>query len=162
MGAVGPVGVVVVAPVLDDHPGFQERVEAPRVEQLVAQSAVEGFDPGVLPRRAGVDEQRSGAVESTPVVDRMGDELRTVFEAHVAWRAELKCQVVRDVDDAVGVDAAIDFDGQRFAGELVDDVEHFQGAEVSLAFGNLDVAKRSETEGQPEAWTSLGQFHVRR
>ena len=47
MGAVGPVGVVVVSPVLDDDPGFQERVEAPRVEQLVAQSAVEGFDPSV-------------------------------------------------------------------------------------------------------------------
>ena len=41
MGAVGSVGVVVVPPVLDDHAGFEQAVEAPRVEQFVAQAAVE-------------------------------------------------------------------------------------------------------------------------
>ena len=112
MGAVGPVGVVVVAPVLDDDPGFQERVEAPRVEQLVAQSAVEGFDPSVLPWRTSVYEQRCGAVESAPVVDGMCDELRTVVEAHVGRRSALPGEPIQDGDDAVGVDAATNFDGQ--------------------------------------------------
>jgi len=32
MGGVGSVGVVVAAPVFDDHAGFPQRVEAPRVE----------------------------------------------------------------------------------------------------------------------------------
>ena len=49
MGGVGPVGVVVVSPVLDDHARFEKAVEAPRVEQLVAEPAVERLDPGVLP-----------------------------------------------------------------------------------------------------------------
>ena len=31
MGGVGSVGVVVAAPAFEDHAGFQERVEAPRV-----------------------------------------------------------------------------------------------------------------------------------
>lgn len=31
----GPVGVVIAAPVFDDHPGFAQRVEAPRVEQFI-------------------------------------------------------------------------------------------------------------------------------
>lgn len=57
MGGVGSVGVIVAAPVFDDHPGFQQRVEAPEVEQFVTQAAVERFDPGVLPRRARIDEK---------------------------------------------------------------------------------------------------------
>jgi hypothetical protein len=50
VSGVGTVDVVVEAPVLDDHSGFEERVELPAVEQLVASAAVEGLDPGVLPR----------------------------------------------------------------------------------------------------------------
>ena len=49
VGGVGPVLVVVDAPVLDDHAGFEEAVELSAVEQLVAEAAVEGLDPGVLP-----------------------------------------------------------------------------------------------------------------
>lgn len=47
------VGVVVDPPVFDDDAGFAQGVEAPGVEQLIAQAAVERFDPGVLPRVAG-------------------------------------------------------------------------------------------------------------
>lgn len=57
MGGVGSVGVVVAAPVFDDHAGFAQRVEEPRVEQFVTESAVERLDPGVLPWRAGIDEK---------------------------------------------------------------------------------------------------------
>ena len=36
VGAVGSVVVVVDSPVLDEHSGFEEAVELPAVEQLVA------------------------------------------------------------------------------------------------------------------------------
>ena len=49
VGAVGSVLVVVDAPVVDEHLGFEEGVELAAVEELVAQPAVEGLDPGVLP-----------------------------------------------------------------------------------------------------------------
>jgi hypothetical protein len=49
VGAVGSVLVVVDAPVLDEYLGFAEAVEGPAVEELVAEPAVERFDPGVLP-----------------------------------------------------------------------------------------------------------------
>jgi hypothetical protein len=48
------------------------------VEELVAQAAVERLDPGVLPRRSGVDEHRAGAVEAAPVGDSARDELGSV------------------------------------------------------------------------------------
>ena len=50
VGAVGSVLVVVDPPVFDEHLGFEEAVEVPAVEELVAEPAVERLDPGVLPR----------------------------------------------------------------------------------------------------------------
>ena len=47
--AVRSVGVVVDAPVLDEDLSFEQVVEVPAVEELVAEPAVEAFDPGVLP-----------------------------------------------------------------------------------------------------------------
>ena len=49
VGGVGTVDVVVDAPVLDEDLGFEQVVEVPAVEELVAEPAVEAFDPGVLP-----------------------------------------------------------------------------------------------------------------
>jgi len=50
VGAVGSVVVVVDAPVLDEDLGFEQVVELPAVEELLAEPAVERLDPGVLPR----------------------------------------------------------------------------------------------------------------
>ena len=49
VGGMGSVDVVVDPPVLDDDSGFEEAVELPQVLQFVAETAVEGLDPGVLP-----------------------------------------------------------------------------------------------------------------
>ena len=55
VGGVGPVGVVVAAPVVDDHPGFQQRVEAPRVELIalseLADDLVRRMPLALLPAR---------------------------------------------------------------------------------------------------------------
>ena len=51
VGRVRTVHVVVDAPVLDDHLGLEQAVEAPAVEQFVTKAAVERLDPGVLPVR---------------------------------------------------------------------------------------------------------------
>ena len=53
MGGVGPIGVVVTTPVLDDHPGLQQGVEPPRVEQFITKPAVERLDESVLPLLTG-------------------------------------------------------------------------------------------------------------
>src|SRR3974390_2368688 len=82
VGRVWSVDVVVDAPVLDEYLGLEQGVEAPGVEQFVTQTAVEGFDPGVLPGRARVDEERADAVEAAPVGDGVRDELGTIVEAH--------------------------------------------------------------------------------
>ncbi len=88
--------------------------------------AVEALDPGVLPRDAGVDEDRVGAVEPAPVGDGVGDELGPVVEADVGRGAPLGRQALEAGDDPVGVDGALDVDGQALAGELVDDVQQLE------------------------------------
>ena len=77
--AVGALLVVVDAPVLGEDLALVEVVE----ELLVAHPSVEGLDPGVLPRRPRLDEDRRGAIESALVGDGEGNELGTVVEAHV-------------------------------------------------------------------------------
>jgi hypothetical protein len=48
--AVGPVAVVVDPPVLGEHLGLEEGIELLSVQVFVAETAVERFNPGVLPR----------------------------------------------------------------------------------------------------------------
>jgi hypothetical protein len=48
-GAVGSVGVVLDAPVGDEDLGVEQGVELFDGEQLVADPAAVGLDPGVLP-----------------------------------------------------------------------------------------------------------------
>ena len=126
VGAVGSVLVVVDAPVLDEHLGFEEVVEPPAVEELVAEPAVERLDPGVLPWGAGVDEDRADPVEAAPVGHGVGDELGTVVEPDEGWCASGEHQPVEGGDDTVGVDGAVHDDGRALAGVLVDDVQQLQ------------------------------------
>src|SRR5690606_24144951 len=95
-----------------------------------AQAAVERFDPGVLPRGAGVDEDRADIVESAPVRHGVGDELGSVVEADEGGVAALESEAVEGGDDAVGVDGTVNDDGGALPGVLVDDVEQLEGAAV--------------------------------
>src|SRR5271168_4668668 len=47
---VWTVHVVVDSPVLDEHLGLEQGIEAVAVEELVTEATVERLDPGVLPR----------------------------------------------------------------------------------------------------------------
>ena len=58
---MGPVVVVVVAPVLEDDAGFGEVGEVLDVEAFVSEAAVERLGPAVLPGRSGLDVGGVGA-----------------------------------------------------------------------------------------------------
>ena len=81
--AVGPVGVVLDSPVLGQDLGLEQRVELFGDEELVAESAVEGFSERVLPRRAGIDERGLDAGEPAPVPHRVRGELGAVVHPDV-------------------------------------------------------------------------------
>ena len=61
----------------------------------------------------------------------MRDELRPVVHAQVVRCASLLHQFVESTNDVVGGDRTCHVDREALAGELVDDVEHLDGAQVA-------------------------------
>ena len=103
--------------------GLEQRIELPAVEQLVSELAVERLDPGVLPWRAGIYEDRVDAVEPAPVSNRSGDELAAVVESVKRRRSVDRGRTVQHVDDVIGIDGSCHLDGETLPGVLVDDVQ---------------------------------------
>jgi hypothetical protein len=86
-GRVRPHRIVVAAPALDQDLGLPERVEDLDAEQLVPELAIEAFHVAVLPKAALLDVSRLGANGGDPVLDRRGNELRTLVRADVLMRS---------------------------------------------------------------------------
>ena len=97
-----------------------------RFKRFVAEATVERFDPRVLPRRAGVDEDGVDGSEPAPVSDGMRNEFRAVVEPDVPRHATLERESIQDGDHRVGVDPALDEDHGTLPGEFVDDVQQLQ------------------------------------
>ena len=83
--------VVVSSPSLDQHFRLLQRVKDFRVEQLVSEPAVEGLVVAILPRNAGLDEQRLHPDAPEPLPDGPGRELRAVVRPDV-----IGCPPVRE------------------------------------------------------------------
>ena len=58
---MGPYGVVVLSPLLDDDFGLLEAVEDFSIEQLIPELSVEALVVTVFPGAAGFDEQSLAA-----------------------------------------------------------------------------------------------------
>jgi len=102
--------VVVRPPLLNQHLGFEERVEYLHVEQLVPQLAVEALDIAVLPRAARLDKGRLGTHAADPALHGHRHELRPVVRADEARRAAGDEQVSKDVNHVSRAQLATDPD----------------------------------------------------
>lgn len=71
------LGVVVLAPALDDDPRLGQAVEDLAVEELVPELRVKAFAVTVLPWTARLDVGCPGADCGNPFPHRRGHELRT-------------------------------------------------------------------------------------
>ena len=121
---MGAALVVVLAPIVDEHPGFGDARELLAVEQLVSDAGVEGLHERVLPRTAGLDEDAAGGTEATPVTQRVRRQLRSVVHAHEPRRAPAPGhERVEASDERVGVDRPGGVHDQRLASVLIDDVD---------------------------------------
>src|SRR6187402_3072623 len=121
---MGPDGIVMTAPALDDNLRLAESVEDLAVEQLVPEPGIEALDIAILPRAAWSDVGGLGSDRRDPLLDGLGDELRAVVGAGMARHAAQDEQVGEHVDDVDGLELASDADRQALVRELVDDVEH--------------------------------------
>lgn len=112
--------VVLIAPLLNDDPGFRQAVEDFLVEALVTQFAVEGLAIAVLPGAAGLDIERRSAKPGQPVADHLRGHLRTVVGPNVLRDTSGKHHIGHRFDDAKAVDTTSDPDCQAFTGVLID------------------------------------------
>ena len=88
-----PERVVEAAPALDDDACLGQRVEDLAVKQFIAQAGIEAFDVAIFPGRAWLDVGRPGADRCNPVLDRLGDELRSIIGPDVLRHAAQDEQV---------------------------------------------------------------------
>src|SRR5205823_5526649 len=118
---VGPDGVVVLAPGLDQWHRLLPGAEPFHVEALVAEAAVEALVGAVLPGLSGSDVRGGDVRVEQPAHHGRRDKLRAVVGAEVAWSAVHADEPGELVDDPCRADAARDFDGEALPGPLVDD-----------------------------------------
>ena len=85
--AVGPDGVVVDAPGLDEDGRFGPGSEPLDAQALIAELAVEALIGAILPRLAGVVEDGGDAGMRDPLEDGPADELGPVVRTQEQWRS---------------------------------------------------------------------------
>ena len=82
-GAVRPVRVVLDPPVFRQHRDLEHRSELLALEELIAEPAVEGLTPAVLPGRSRVDERGTHAGEPAPIRHRVRGHLGAVVHPNM-------------------------------------------------------------------------------
>lgn len=82
-GAVRPDRIVVAPPALDQKLCLLQRIEDFPVQQFVPQLAVEALVVAILPRAAGLDEQRRYAEPGKPATHDLSHELGPIVGADV-------------------------------------------------------------------------------
>ena len=118
------LGVVVVAPALDDDLRLVQAVEDLAVQEFVPQLCIEALAVAVLPWTARLDVGRPGADSGDPLPHRLRHELWAIVGPDVVRDAAEDELVGQHVDDVRGFQPPIDADRQALPRKLVDQVEH--------------------------------------
>ena len=101
---MGPDGIVVHAPGLDDLARVRQAEEPVLVQALVAEPAVETLDVGMLIRLARVNEVQPNAAGVGPRIERPADELGPIVPAEWRSAAGEAASLVRDRQSQGGDD----------------------------------------------------------
>lgn len=116
-----PASVVVFAQGLDRAPGFSQRQENVLVEALVAETAVEAFDEGVLrwlPRR---DVVQAYSMRRGSCKHRQTRHFGPIIHNDRLGISALAGNPIEHGRHPCTADRRIDLDRQRFAAEVVHD-----------------------------------------
>src|SRR5216683_6697909 len=124
--------VVVLAPAPDLFPRLTQVAQAGEVEAFVAQLAVEAFDVTVLGRPSRRDVLKIDALAFAPRVEVAAAELGPVVAAQRTRARPGRKDAFQGQRDLPRADPGVDFGGQAFAGELIDDGQHPQRAPFHL------------------------------
>ena len=123
-GSVRRHGVVMSSPAFDDDLALGERIEDFTIQKFIAKPIVERLDEAILSRAARHDVGCLGPDCGQPVSQRLSNELRTIVGANMDWDTAQDKEIREHVNDVNCLQPSINPDGNAFACELIDDVEH--------------------------------------
>ena len=127
---MGTMSVVVPSPLFDQDRGFFQGVEDLRVQKLISELAIETLAIAVLPRAAGLNEQRADIQPFEPVSDSMSAELWSVVRSDVVGWTMGDEQLGEERQHVIAVQPSGHQDRQTFATEFVDHDQHPEGPTV--------------------------------
>lgn len=122
--AVWPFMVVFGSPRSDPAPCFPEIAEPAGVKTLVAQPSVEAFNESVLNRLSRFNVIELDSVIDSPREKVTAGEFAAVIHANPFWSATLRDHTVQRTGNATAGQTGIDFQGEAFAGEGVDNRQY--------------------------------------
>src|SRR5258708_32043284 len=118
-----PLFVVLLEPHFGLLPHLVQSLKHIHVEHRLAVAAIESFDKAILHRFAWFDELERNTMLFGPLRQSQRDELWTVVCSELEGIAADSGYPFKLAHHSLGRQAEVDFDRQRFAIEVVDDIE---------------------------------------
>ena len=115
--------VVVVAPVSEDDARFAQSVEHFAVEALDPEAAVETLGITILPGAARINVDRFDIVFTQPVLNRSGDELRSVVASDELGRSIQRDRFLEQPEHIGRLNGTVRMNAVALASVFVNQVE---------------------------------------
>lgn len=116
--------IVAGAPCRNHVAGMAQRREQVLVQALLAHPCVEAFHQAVLHGLSGCDIVPVDLAILLPFEHHVRGQLRPVVADHKAWIASQLGDPVQLTGDMRTVNGCVDYGGQAFLAEVVDDIQH--------------------------------------
>ena len=133
---MGPLGVVVVPPALDDLPGLAVAAEEMFVQACISQAPVEGCNKAVLHRRTGGDGVPGDSPILLPCEQRMRGQLRAGVADHQARQAARFRDAVELPGNTGARGRVVHHRRQTRPAEVVDDAQNAEAPTVDQGSGD--------------------------
>jgi hypothetical protein len=122
-GAVGPLGIVILLPRLNDLACVRATEEPVPIETLVAELAVETLQLAVLRRLAGLNEVKGDVLGVRPGVEDLTGAFRPLIDCDLLGSTRARQQLVEHAHHPrPGQGGRLDLDGQTLPRRRVQDI----------------------------------------
>ena len=109
--AVGTVAIIILAPLLDETPGFCQGNENILVQAFIAEPSVETFHETVIGRFPRPTMRQANAMFLRPCIQGMACELRPIVRKESAWQASLQPKALQHLNHPLAGKRYIHFQG---------------------------------------------------
>ena len=96
--AVGTVAIIILAPLLDETPGFCQGNENILVQAFIAEPSVETFHKTVICGVSGPTMRQANAMFLRPFIQGVACKLRAIVRKKPAWQASLQPKALQHLN----------------------------------------------------------------